>query len=136
VNWRWLSKAGVLAIHSEQLAEHGGSSGIRDEHLLESALARPAQLASYGDPQVAELAAAYAYGIVCNHPFIDGNKRTGFVAAATFLALNGWELVAPESEVVEVVLRVAAGAMPQEELARWLSARSIRSGDRDTVLSQ
>jgi death-on-curing protein len=134
VNWRWLSKAGVLAIHGEQLAEHGGIGGIRDEQLLESALARPVQLVSYGDPQAAELAAAYAYGIARNHPFVDGKKRAAFVAAATFLALNGWHLVASEHEVVEVILGVAAGATPQEVLARWLSDRCARHGERDTIL--
>lgn len=129
MSWRWLSKAGVLAIHGEQLAEHGGTGGIRDEELLESALARPAHLACYGTPGATDLAAAYACGIAHNHPFVDGNKRTAFVVAAAFLALNGYELVAPEREVAEVFLRVASGELSQEELARWLGDRTVGGGE-------
>ena len=119
---RWLSKSAVLAIHAEQLAEHGGAPGFRDEGLLDSALARPQHLAAYGDPDVAELAAAYAFGLVRNHPFVDGNKRTGFVAAATFLLLNGYDLEAPEQDVVTVFWRLADGTLSDQELAGWFRA--------------
>ena len=87
--WRWLSRAVLIAVHEEQLAEHGGAAGLRDEGLFDSALARPQQLANYGEPDVANLAAACAFGLLRNHPFIDGNKRTGYVAAELFLVLNG-----------------------------------------------
>jgi death on curing protein len=122
VSWRWLSCAAVLAVHGEQLAEHGGAPGLRDESLLDSALARPQHAAAYGEPDAAGLAAAYAFGITRNHPFVDGNKRTGFVAAATFLLLNGFELDAAEREVVEHVWRLADGSLSEDELAAWLRA--------------
>lgn len=117
---RWLSKAAVVAIHAEQLAEHGGAPGIRDEGVLDSALARPQHLDAYGDPDLAELATAYAFGLVRNHPFVDGNKRTGFAAAATFLLLNGHDLGAAEQEVVTTFWRLAEGSLTEPELARWL----------------
>ena len=88
--WIWLNKAVVIAVHEVQLAEHGGGAGVRDQNLLESALARPENLAAYGEPDAIDLAAAYGFGISRNHAFIDGNKRTGFVAAVMFLRLNGW----------------------------------------------
>lgn len=105
------------------MAEHGGRPGIRDEALLESALARPQQIAAYGDPHPADLAAAYAFGLVRNHPFVDGNKRTGFVAAATFLLLNGHELEAAEQEVVTTFWRLADGSLTEPELADWFRGR-------------
>jgi death on curing protein len=126
VRWRWLSKAAVLAIHAEQLAEHGGAPGLRDEGLLDSALARPENLAAYGHPDAAALAAAYAFGMVRNHPFVDGNKRTGFVAAAGFLLLNGFDLEAPEQEVVRTFWRLAEGSLSEIELAAWF--RNVTQG--------
>jgi len=123
-NWRWLLDGVVLALHDEQIAEHGGSPGIRDAGLLSSALARPQNQAVYGDPSVFDLAAAYAYGIVRNHPFIDGNKRTGFLAAYVFLYLNGWELMAPEAEAVAAVLALAAGEMQETGFSEWVKTRS------------
>jgi death-on-curing protein len=125
----WLEKALVLAIHDRQLAEHGGSGGVRDEGLLESALARPQQLYAYGDPapDLADLAAALAYGLARNHPFLDGNKRTAHVAYRTFLALNGAELVATDEEKYLTMLALAEGKLHESDFAAWLRAR-IRTG--------
>lgn len=122
MSWVWLRKDIVLAIHDAQISEHGGISGIRDIGLLESAMARPENLAAYGDPDVSALAAAYAYGIARNHPFGDGNKRTAFVAAELFLDLNGFELTADDADCVMTILRLAAGEIAEEELARWIRA--------------
>jgi death-on-curing protein len=110
----------VLAVHDEQLAEHGGAPGLRDEGLLDSALARPQHLLSYGDPDTAELAAAYAWGIARNHPLIDGNKRTALVAAELFLALNGHELQAEDADCVVTMLQLAAGDLSEGDLAAWI----------------
>ncbi|MGB7266134.1 MAG: type II toxin-antitoxin system death-on-curing family toxin [Terracidiphilus sp.] len=119
--WRWISEAVVLAVHDEQLAEHGGLAGIRDRSLLLSALARPRHLAVYGNPDVADLAASYAVGIVRNHAFLDGNKRTALVVAAgVFLPLNGYKLSASDGETVRVMLAVADGTTPEQELASWI----------------
>ena len=120
----WIDAAVVHAIHEEQLAEHGGSAGLRDEGLLESALARPQNLASYGEPDVAACAAAYAYGLSRNHPFIDGNKRTAFVAAELFLFLNAYVLEAPDADCVLTMLRVAEGSISEEDFAAWIRENS------------
>lgn len=124
--WHWLVEGVVIAVHAEQIAEHGGSDGIRDRGLLSSALDRPRNLAGYGTPSVFDLAAAYAFGIMQNHPFIDGNKRTGFLAAYVFLALNGWKLIAAEASAVEAALALASGRMSEAEFAGWLKAQSVR----------
>ena len=116
----WLSRQLVLAIHDEQLAEHGGSAGIRDEGLLDSALARPLNRAGYGDPDIAELAAVCAIGIVRNHPFVDGNKRTGFAALFMFLALNGADFEPPEVDATMAILRLAAGDTSDDEFIEWV----------------
>jgi death-on-curing protein len=117
-SWRWVSEDVVLAVHDEQLAEHGGQAGVRDLPLLQSALARPKNLEAYGNP---DLAAAYAVGIARNHAFIDGNKRTALVVAAgIFLPLNGYELAASDTESVRTMLAVADGSMSEPELAIWL----------------
>jgi death-on-curing protein len=118
--WVWLHHEVVLAIHEEQLAEHGGGAGIRDTGLLESALAKPRHAAAYGTPDVADLAAAYGYGLSRNHPFLDGNKRTGFVAIELFLLLNGHELHAPDADCVMTMLAVAAGEITEAQLAAWI----------------
>ncbi len=118
--WAWIEPAVIRAVHEEQLAEHGGGLGTRDTGLLESALARPMQLAAYGSPDVAALAAAYGYGLAKNHPFIDGNKRTAFVAVELFLLLNGWELNATDGECVLTMLAVAAGTMEEAAYADWI----------------
>lgn len=124
--WRWVEKDVVLAIHDEQLAEHGGMKGLRDESLLLSALARPQNLTAYGTPDVADLAASYAVGIARNHAFIDGNKRTALVVAAgVFLPLNGYKLTASDGETVRVMLSVADGSMPEEELASWFRTHTV-----------
>ncbi|MDQ6699987.1 MAG: type II toxin-antitoxin system death-on-curing family toxin [Acidobacteriota bacterium] len=117
----WVTWHTVLAIHQQQLKEHGGSSGIRDRNLLESALARPQQIFHYSDdPSLPQLAAAYAGGITNNHPFLDGNKRTGFVVMAVFLARNGHRFQAPQVEVVTMMLALAAGSLPEDRLAEWI----------------
>lgn len=113
----------ALAAHAEQLAEHGGAEGVRDAGGLESALSRPVNLASYGEPDAAELAAAYAYGIARNHPFVDGNKRTAAVISETFLALNGRTLTATDAEVVVAFVALAAGTLAEDELADWFRER-------------
>ena len=124
--WIWLDADVLRAVHEEQLAEHGGASGTRDEGLFESALARPQNLVAYGDPDAADLAAAYGFGIARNHPFIDGNKRTAFVAVELFLGLNGFDLIADDSDCVLTMLAVAAGQMDEATFARWLRQHSQR----------
>ena len=118
---RWIAIDRVLAIHRRQIAEHGGGDGVRDIGLLESALARPQNIAAYEpEADTAQLAAAYAFGIVCNHPFIDGNKRTGYVVMETFLIKNGCELNATPAEKYITFLRLAEGTLTEDELAAWL----------------
>ena len=119
-NWVWIDPEILLTAHDEQLAEHGGASGIRDIGLFESALARPQNLAAYGEPDTAALAASYAYGLAKNHAFVDGNKRTALVALEYFLALNGFELTADDGQCVLVILSIASGAFTEEELADWI----------------
>ena len=118
--WVWLNAQVMHAVHEEQLAEHGGGSGVRDEGLFESALSRPLNLAAYGEPDVAALAAAYGYGLARNHPFVDGNKRTAFVAVELFLALNGWDLLADDAQCVLTMLALDAGDLGEDEFAHWL----------------
>ena len=121
----WLSKALILAIHDEQLAEHGGGIGVRDEGLLESALARPQNRHAYDEAvDLPTLAAAYAFGLARNHPFIDGNKRTAFVAAEVFLDLNGMTMTASDEECVLTMVRFAAGEIEETAFAEWLRANS------------
>jgi death-on-curing protein len=120
----WLDRQDCLAIHEMMLAQHGGLGGVRDEGLLESALAKPRNLFAYGKPTLAELAASYASGIIHNHPFLDGNKRTGFLLAATFLETNGLVFTAPEESVVERTLALAAGKLNPAGYAAWLKASS------------
>jgi death on curing protein len=122
----WIEPAVIRAIHEEQLAEHGGGIGTRDTGLLESALARPMQLAAYGRPDVAALAASYGYGLAKNHPFIDGNKRTAFVAVELFLLLNGWELTASDAQCVLSMLAVAAGTLDEAAYAEWIRGHISR----------
>ncbi len=125
--WRWLHHDVVVAIHEAQLAEHGGGAGIRDKGLLESALGKPHNLAAYGAPDACALAAAYGYGISRNHAFIDGNKRTGFVAAELFLRLNGWQLHAQDEACVLTMLAVAAGEITEDDFAAWLRVNSSQN---------
>jgi death-on-curing protein len=116
----WVGEAVVLAMHDRLLAEHGGSSGLRDNALLESALARPQQLLAYGDADIYDLAAAYAAGILHNNPFVDGNKRTGFMTAYVFLARNRIQLAASEIDVAQFVTALAANELEETEFADWL----------------
>ena len=119
-SWVWINSAVLIAVHDSQLAEHGGGAGVRDHGLLASALSRPENLAAYGEPDVADLAAAYGFGISRNHAFIDGNKRTGFVAAAMFLRLNGYKLVADDASKVLTMVAVSAGDITEAEFAAWI----------------
>ncbi len=123
--WKWISKSALLLLHGESLAEHGGGTGLRDEGLLDSALSRPVNLANYGQPDIAELAASYAVGLAKNHPFVDGNKRAAFLAVGMFLYLNGYRLKADQAQATLVVLGVAAGDVQEAEFARWLRERII-----------
>ena len=131
MKWRWLKEQVLLAVHDEQLAEHGGAEGVRDFGLLSSALARPINLAEYEKPSVFDLAACYAGGIIQNHPFVDGNKRTGFLAAYMFLALNGEELDAPEADAVAAVLDLAAGKIDEAQFSTWLKANTEKISKKD-----
>ena len=121
----WLGKALALDVHDRQIAEHGGSAGVRDEGLLESALARPQQLHAYGDPapDLADLAASLAGGLARNHPFVDGNKRTAAVACETFLELNGAILEAEDLELFPIYLALAEGKLSEQDFAAWLRER-------------
>jgi death-on-curing protein len=121
--WRWLRSDSAEAIHEEQLAEHGGPAGVRDVGALFSASARAENLAASGDPDGASLAAAYAFGVARNHPFVDGNKRTAWVLARLFLEKNGLVLRFEPSEAVVVILSLAAGDLSEEELAAWFRER-------------
>ncbi|MGH8306925.1 MAG: type II toxin-antitoxin system death-on-curing family toxin [Gammaproteobacteria bacterium] len=130
----WLEKALVIAIHDRQLAEFGGSDGLRDTTLLESALARPQQLYAYGDPppDLAQLAASLAFGLARNHPFVDGNKRTAYVAYRTFLVLNGAELEATDEDKYLTMLALAEGKLSEKEFAAWLGTH-LRAHARGSV---
>ena len=121
----WLLREFVIAVHERLIAEYGGSPGLRDEGLLESALARPMHLFNYGNPSLAEMSASYAVGIAKNHAFVDGNKRTAFVAAAVFLQRNGLRLNASEAEATVAMLRVAEGSLSEKQLARWLDRHTM-----------
>jgi len=124
----WLDKRLVLAIHDEQLREHGGAAGIRDEGLLESALARPLNAASYGEPGLAELAALYALGIARNPPFVEGNKRTAYVALEVFLDLNGFDLTASDAASTVAMLDMAAGQLTDQEFTLWVREHTQSQG--------
>lgn len=122
--WRWLEAADLVAMHRQVVAEFGGPPGLRDQGLLESAAARPKHLAAYGPASAFELAAAYAFGLARNHPFVDGNKRIALIAAFTFLLLNGWEVQAEETAAVLVFIDLAAGKLDEKQLATWLERNS------------
>jgi death-on-curing protein len=120
----WLTREECLGLHEMMLSQYGGSEGLRDDNLLESALAKPRQLFAYGKPTMPDLAASYVFGVVKNHPFIDGNKRTGFMLGAGFLERNGYEFHANEAEAAVRTLALAAGEMSEKEYAAWLKANS------------
>jgi death on curing protein len=118
--WRWVNRQVLLLLHEESLAEHGGGSGLRDEGLLDSALARPLNLALYQQPDVADLAASYGVALAKNHAFVDGNKRVAFLAVGLFLAMNGYQLKSTQADATLTVLSVAAGDMDQIAFAQWI----------------
>ena len=123
MNWRWIDRRLLVLLHDESLAAHGGASGMRDEGLLESALARPLNLANYGEPDVAALAACYAFGLAQNHPFVDGNKRAAFLSVGLFLGLNGYKLTASQAEATVAVFGLAAGDIDEPTFTAWLRER-------------
>jgi death on curing protein len=119
-NWRWIEISDLLILHAGSLADHGGAEGVRDRGLLESAMMRPQNLAAYGAPDVFLLAAAYAFGIAKNYPFVDGDKRAAFLACGVFLELNGWTLMADPDQATIAVFDFAAGEIDEDGLAAWL----------------
>jgi death on curing protein len=124
MRWTWVAESVALAIHEAQLAEHGGLTGLRDEGLFLSAMARAKNLAAYGDhPDASDLAAAYAFGLARNHPFLDGNKRTAFVVMELFLNLNGCTLGADDAECITTMESLAAGELSEQKLANWLRSQ-------------
>jgi death-on-curing protein len=123
---RWVDKRAILLLHDESLAEHGGLPGLRDEGLLDSALARPLNLAAYGTPDLAALAASYGVGLAKNHPFVDGNKRAAFLAVGLFLALNGYRLTADQVSATKAILAVAAGDLDEPGFAAWLRSNTAK----------
>jgi death-on-curing protein len=120
----WLTKQQILALHANQIQEHGGSHGVRDDSLLESALGKPQNLYCYAEPTIFEIAASYGYGIIKNHPFVDGNKRTGIVATGVFLMINGWNIEVPEPELVLTTVSVADGSLEEKAFSLWLKENS------------
>ena len=128
MNWHWINKRALLLLHDESLAEHGGAAGLRDEGLLDSALARPLNLNAYGTPDFADLAASYAIGLAKNHAFVDGNKRAAFLAAGLFLHLNGYRLSVSQADATLTMLAVAAGEMDEAGFADWLRRNCRKRG--------
>jgi len=126
VKWNWIDKRVLLLLHDESLAEHGGASGMRDEGLLDSALARPLNLAHYGTPDIADLAASYALGLAKNHAFVDGNKRAAFLSMGLFLYINGHRLTASQPDATVTMLAVAAGEIDEATLAAWIRPRMVK----------
>jgi death-on-curing protein len=126
VTWRWIDRRALLLLHGESLAEHGGGQGLRDENLLESALARPEHLATYGKPDFADLATSYGFGLAKNHPFLDGNKRAAFLSVGLFLYLNGYRLEATQPEATITVLAVASGEITEAEFAGWIREHAAK----------
>lgn len=126
MNWRWVDKQALLLLHGDSLSEHGGAAGLRDEGLLDSALARPLNLVAYGDPDVADLAACYGLGLAKNHAFVDGNKPTAFLAVGLFLALNGQRLQATQAEATAAMLALAAGTLDEAAFASWVRTHMRR----------
>lgn len=122
--WRWLSRHLLETLHNESLAIHGGAPGLRDEGMLESALARPRQLAHYGEPDFADLAASYGFGLAKNHAFVDGNKRAAFLSIGLFLRLNGYKLTATQVDATRTMLALAAGELTEAQLAQWIRHNS------------
>lgn len=130
MSWHWIDKRGLLLLHGESLAEHGGGEGIRDEGLLDSALARPLNQVAYGEPDFADLAASYCVGLAKNHPFVDGNKRAAFLAVGMFLYLNGYRLKATQAEATLAMLAVAGSEMTEPEFATWIRAHAVQAAKK------
>ena len=126
MSWVWIDRRALELLHGESLREHGGAAGLRDEGLLESALARPPNLAHYGEPDVFDLAASYGVGLAKNHPFVDGNKRAAFLSIGLFLFLNGRRLTASQAEATLTMLSVAAGEVDEPMLAQWLRTHATQ----------
>lgn len=126
--WRWVTHRAALSAHAEQIEEHGGAAGLRDMGLFESAMARPMQLEAYGDPDAAALAAAYAFGLARNHPFVDANKRTATVVSLLFLLKNGLRIAASDADMTVTFIALAAGELTEEELADWFRQRIVQGG--------
>lgn len=122
--WIFISRDVALAIHDEQIDEHGGAAGLRDIGLLDSALARAPNIATYEKPDVFRLAASYAFGVARNHPFVDGNKRTAFVLCELFMEMNGWRLIAEDADCIAAMMELAAGSLSEADLALWLKANA------------
>ena len=125
MSWRWVDRRALVLLHEDSLAEHGGARGLRDEGLLDSALARPLNLAAYGQPDVAELAASYGVGLAKNHPVVDGNKRAAFLAVGLFLGLNGQRLVVDQVDATFTMLAVAAGTLDETQFAAWIRQHAV-----------
>lgn len=125
MNWRWVDQQALMLLHAESLAEHGGGEGLRDAGLLASALARPLNLVAYGDPDFAELAASYGFGLAKNHPFVDGNKRAAFLAVGLFLYLNGYRLQATQAEATLAMLALAGSEITESEFAQWVRDHAV-----------
>ena len=126
MSWLWIERAGLLLLHGESLAEHGGSAGIRDAGLLDSALARPLNQVAYSEPDLSDLAASYCVGIAKNHPFVDGNKRAAFLSIGMFLHINGYRLQVSQAEATLTILAVAAGDITETQLATWLRSHAVK----------
>ena len=125
MSWRWITRRALELLHNESLSLHGGAAGLRDEGLLESALARPLNLSAYGDPDVAALAAAYGVGLAKNLAFVDGNKRAAFLAVGLFLGLNGYRLTTTQVDATLTMLAVAAGETDEDQFAEWIRGRIV-----------
>jgi death-on-curing protein len=119
-SWRWIQREALVRLHAMSLVQFGGLPGLRDAGVLDSALARPEQMAHYGKPDIADFAASYAYGLARNHPFVDGNKRVAFLALGLSLRLNGHSLIASQPEATQIVLSLAGGELSEEALAAWV----------------
>ena len=126
MNWRWVDKRALLLLHGESLAEHGGGEGVRDEGLLDSALARPLNLLAHEKPDFAQLAASYGFGLAKNHAFVDGNKRAAFLAVGLFLYLNGYRLQTSQADATLTVLALAAGDISEEQFAAWIRVHAVK----------
>ena len=125
MDWTWIGAELAIALHDRQLAEHGGPGGVRDGGALESALARPLNLAAYGEPDAAALAASYAFGIARNHAFVDGNKRSAWVIARLFLRANAVELAFDKADAIRMMLALASGELSEDAIAAWFHERIV-----------